>query len=64
MTDSPRDTGDLLEVPEDRQLDVDPDPEGEADHAALVDGVLVDDDSDLADVYANPGEIVDATELQ
>ena len=49
MTGTPRDTGDLLEVPEEQRLNVD-------------DGDLADyagDKPDLGDVYANPGGLVE-----
>lgn len=46
-----RDTGDLLEVPVDQQLDVDdPSPDALAVDTALTGGA----DDDLTDVYANP----------
>lgn len=52
----PEDTGDLMEVPEDQQVDVDPvdDPE----HTALVDGVA-DDVSDVEE-----GEYVDPADFK
>lgn len=55
--DEPQDTGDLLEVPEDEQLDTDPDPQDDITHAALADGV-----EDLSDVPE--GDDVDDADLE
>lgn len=56
----PKDTGDLLEVPEDQQLDEDPtDADGSAEHVALVDLDHPGPDDDLEDVYDDPGEVVE-----
>lgn len=49
----PRDTGDLLEVPEEQRRDVDPSPRKDPTHAALGDGGA-DDVSDVEE-----GEIVE-----
>lgn len=55
----PRDTGELLEVPEDQRLDVDPDPEdvGQANEdAGTTDyGLLEGDDVDLDDITEDGG---------
>ena len=51
MADDPIDIGDIAEVPEHQRLDVD---EGPGAHA-LEGGP----DDDLADVYADPGEVVE-----
>lgn len=48
-----RDTGDLLAVPPEAQSDTD--PEDEEDHQALSGG----DGTDLADVYSQPGDVVE-----
>lgn len=51
MTQPLRDTGDLLEVPTEQQLDVDdPHPDALAVDTALTGGP----DDDLADVYTDP----------
>jgi hypothetical protein len=51
--DEPKDTGDLLEVPEDERMDKDPDPRRDQAHAALGDGGA-DDVSDVEE-----GEVVE-----
>jgi hypothetical protein len=51
--DEPKDTGDLLEVPEDERLDKDPNPRKDQAHAALGDGGA-DDVSDVEE-----GEVVE-----
>lgn len=52
MTDSEhRDIGDIAEVPEDQRLDVDEGPGANAAEGGP--------DDDLADLYANPGEVVE-----
>lgn len=53
--DDDLDTGELAEVPADQRLDVD-----EGDGSDALDGGA---DDDLADVYADPGEIVRPEDL-
>ena len=50
MSDGPRDTGELAEVPADERLETDGDDGSDATAGGI--------DADLEDVYADPGEVV------
>lgn len=55
MPDPELDTGEVAEVPEDQQLDVD---EGPGELSDTSDDPDIEDD-DFADLYEDPGEVVE-----